>query len=158
MQNLVDPNLDAKLFVLLMGVVLYKSVDLFACRAKISQSLVRISRVGGKTPTGIFHFRKHFRQSDKARMPTYSDFLSRRFWVKYQILASLERDFVIYLMGLVFSSFLIIGFATLALKGQRSADDDKLVTALFTIFISCAVSVAAALVEFFRLAMERRRI
>lgn len=127
---ITDQYLDQNLLLLLTGVLLYKLIDLLTCWKKIKQSMLRISRKKVELPPTFFH----------------------------RFMSSLNHDFLLYFMGLIFFGLLVIGFATLALKGQRNSDFDKMVVAFFTIVVSVVVSAISAAIESFRLRLEEAQI
>jgi hypothetical protein len=137
------------IFLLLVGMLLYKALDMWANQLKIRQTLLRVERIVGSREAGVAARRSVYRLLRERQHPR--DF-ARRLVRQYGQLDRLNVNYREVLMTVVFLvlAVLVIGGQILDLRARESS-----IVAVATIAVSAVSSLIAVMIEALRDLIER---
>jgi hypothetical protein len=144
---------DRALVLFLLGMLIYRAIDLGASKAKLEQALCRARRMIKRLPEGT---------SPKQFFPAYREFNGRLEPREFQVLAfwcrvasTISREFIFLLMCGCILILLFLGLSLIATHSDRSASTSNTILAIATLLASLTNSVAVLLLERLRLRLER---
>ena len=136
---------DRALIILLLGLLLYRSLDLAAAKAKLDQALARARRtLPNPTLRGFRQYRGQLRPKEIHHVIQW---YGAARWV------SAEFPFLLMLSCLTVLFFL--GLVLIGTHANRPESTGRSILAITTLSVSAAISVVNFLLERFRLLLER---
>ena len=154
---MLNTTLDDNLLLLIIGVTIYKIIDLFSLQAKSAQSVVRIYRTCSKSIISclLIVLRIKYKNNPAFAKKPFRDFVTPCFLYRLRTVTCIAQEYLYLLMVFIILTVGFLGFIYLGLKDVRDADMNKLIIALYTIFVSILVSSLSWIIEKLRLDMER---
>lgn len=146
-------SIDRALILLLLGMLVYRAIDLASTKAKLEQALCRAGRAikqlpEGTSPAQFLPAYRHFVGKLKPR-----EFQTLAVW--YRAASAVSREYLFLLMSACITILLLLGLALIATRADRTQSISNTILAVATLLVSWVSSVLTLLLERFRLRLER---